>query len=122
MHGGWGNERTQLGTPTNPSMLKNVIDNGIQNGDFEPFIIVCPTDNNTSPQDSANYSRIEDVIADPSFGAYGRLIFPLNESYYSGDTLKDLRLTWYNNIDPDKTVEIVNYMKTHADEGDTIFF
>ncbi len=67
-------------------------------------------------------TRITDVIHDPAFGDYGRLIFPVNDSYYSGDTLGELRLTWYNNIDPAKTVEIANYMKTHAGAGDTIFY
>ena len=42
--------------------------------------------------------------------------------YYSGDTLGDLQLTWYNNIDPAKTVEIVNYLKEHAEVGDTVFY
>lgn len=54
--GGWGNENQTLGTPDNPSGFKNVIDNAIANGDFEPIIIVCPTYNNTSPEDSANFS------------------------------------------------------------------
>ena len=65
---------------------------------------------------------ISDVINDPAFGDYGRLIFPVNSGYYSGDTLGQLRLTWYNNIDSAKTVEITNYMKTHAEAGDTIFY
>ena len=65
---------------------------------------------------------ITEVIHDASFGDYGRLIFPVNSGYYSGDTLGQLRLTWYNNIDPDKTVEIVNYMKTQADAGNIIFY
>lgn len=42
MHGGWGNETTQLGTPNQPSTLKNVVDNGIANGDFEPLIKNAP--------------------------------------------------------------------------------
>ena len=61
-------------------------------------------------------SLISDVINDPDFGDWGRLIFPANTSYWDGTTLEDLRLTWYNGIDPDKTVEIVNYIKAHADE------
>lgn len=298
MHGGWGNETTQLGSPDRPSTLKNVVDHAIADGKIDPLIIVCPTYNNTSPEDSANYtlafytltvnyhnelvndlipavegkystyaestspediaasrdhrafggfsmgsvatwytfvncldqfryflpmsgamdyqgddvdaavsasghapedffifaitgtedfeyrnftnqmegmlgmpsgnfvegknvafrvkegyshdgraameytyngllqfwkaedepmpytvdSKIADVISDPVFGDYGRLIFPVNSSYYSGNTLKDLRMTWYNHIDPDKTVEIVNYMKSHAGAGDTIFY
>lgn len=67
-------------------------------------------------------TKISDVIADPVFGDYSRLIFPVDSGYYSGDTLGDLRLTWYSNIDPEKTVEIANYMKDHAMAGDTIFF
>ena len=67
-------------------------------------------------------TKITDVINDPAFGGYGRLIFPVNEGYYSGSTLGQLRLTWYSNIDPAKTVEIANYMKTHAEAGDTIFY
>ena len=67
-------------------------------------------------------TKISDVISDPVFGDYGRLIFPVDSGYYSGETLGDLRLTWYSKIDPEKTVEIANYMKDHAAAGDTIFF
>lgn len=311
MHGGWSNETTSLGTPDDPSVFKNVIDNAIANGEIDPLIIVCPTYNNTSGEDSADYSlalrltdnyhnelmndlipavegkyssyaesssaddliaardhrgfggfsmgsvttwhtfeycldyfryflpmsgsftsdgsymdeivknsghdwddffiaaftgtddfaassferqienmqeytdsfryadnerdgnltyrkkegyshdgtasmeytyngllrfwhkpevnkaaadsgagkeyytgktKISDVINDPAFGSYGRMIFPVDEGYYSGDTLEDLRLTWYSHIDPDKTVEIANYMKEHAEKGDVIFY
>lgn len=65
---------------------------------------------------------ISDVTGDPVFGSFGRLIFPANTGYYSGDTLGDLRLTWYSHIDPDKTVEIANTMYLHAKAGDTIFY
>lgn len=65
---------------------------------------------------------IADVQNDPAFGDYGRLLFPVNSGYMSGDTLGSLRLTWYNNIDPDMTVEICNYMRNHAETGDTIFY
>ena len=67
-------------------------------------------------------TKISDVMADEAFGDYGRLIFPVNSSYYSGSTLGCLSLTWYSHIDPNKTVEIVNYMKSHALAGDTIFY
>lgn len=56
MHGGWNNETTTLGTPANSSAFKNVIDNAIQNGEIKPMIIVCPTYNNTSSNDSDNFS------------------------------------------------------------------
>lgn len=67
-------------------------------------------------------TSISDVMNDPVFGDYGRLIFPVNSGYYSGDTLGDLSLTWYSHIDADKTVEIANYFKSHAVAGDTIFY
>ena len=67
-------------------------------------------------------TRITDVQNDPAFGDYGRLIFPVNSGYMSGDTLGSLHLTWYNYIDPDKTVEIVNYLKNHAEAGETVFY
>lgn len=56
MHGGWSNETSTFGTPSNPSSFKNVIDNAIQNGEIKPMIIVCPTYNNTSSNDSDNFS------------------------------------------------------------------
>lgn len=56
MHGGWSNETTTLGTPGNPSSMKNVLDNAIADGKIPPLIMVCPTYNNTSGEDSGNYS------------------------------------------------------------------
>lgn len=56
MHGGWSNETTYLGTPDSPAAFKNVLDNGIADGNIQPMIVVCPTYNNTSPEDSGNYS------------------------------------------------------------------
>ena len=67
-------------------------------------------------------TKINDVINDTAFKGYGRFIFPLNESYYSGNTLGALRLTWYSNINPSRTVDIVNYMKSEAQSGKKIFY
>ena len=55
MHGGWSNETTYLGTPENPHELKHIIDHAIQDEKMAPVIIVCPTYNNTSQEDSADY-------------------------------------------------------------------
>lgn len=60
-------------------------------------------------------TRINDVMNDAAFGDYGRLIFPVNTGYWSGTTLEQLQLTWYNYIAPDKTVEVCNYLHAHAD-------
>ena len=58
----------------------------------------------------------------PAFGDWGRLIFPVDDGYYSGSTLGSLRLTWYSNIQSAKTVEIANWMREKADAGETIFY
>lgn len=67
-------------------------------------------------------TTIDEVRNYPAFGDYGRLIFPVNRSYYSGRTLGDLSLTWYSEIRPEKTVEICNYMKEYADAGAVVFY
>ncbi len=67
-------------------------------------------------------TSIREVIGYPGFADYGRLIFPVNDRYYGGSTLGTLSLTWYSNIQPQKTVEIANYLKGHADAGDIIFY
>ena len=35
-------------------------------------------------------TKIQEVISDPVFGDYGRLIFPVASAYYSGNTLGSL--------------------------------
>lgn len=65
---------------------------------------------------------IEQVMEDPAFGNYGRLLFPVNQGYYSGDTLGELQLAYYSHIDPEKTVEIANYLKDRALAGQTVFY
>lgn len=56
------------------------------------------------------------------FGSYGRLLFPVEDAYYSGDTLEELQLTYYSHIDPDETLEIVNTLRERAADGQTIFY
>lgn len=65
---------------------------------------------------------IQTVMDDPVFDDYGRLLFPVDTGYWSGETLGDLRLTYYSHIDPDETVEIVNTLKERALAGETIFY
>lgn len=67
-------------------------------------------------------SKISDVMSDPAFGDYGRLLFPADGGYWSGDTLGNLSLVWYNNIDPDTTVDIVNTLHDRAAAGETVFY
>ena len=65
---------------------------------------------------------VEAVLQDDAFGDYGRLLFPVDTGYWSGDTLGELQLTWYNNIDPEETVEIVNTLWQRAEAGETVFY
>lgn len=65
---------------------------------------------------------VQTVIHDPAFGSFGRLLFPVNSSYWSGTTLGSLKLTWYSHIDPNETVEISNSLRERALFGETIFY
>lgn len=67
-------------------------------------------------------TKIAEVANDPVFEDYGRLLFPVDDRYYSGETLSDLSLTWYSHIDPDKTVEISNVLRERAIRGEKIFY
>lgn len=55
-HGGWSNETTIMGTAQNPSSFKNVVNHAIEDGKMQPMILVFPTYNNTSENDSSDYS------------------------------------------------------------------
>ena len=67
-------------------------------------------------------TKINEVIADPVFHGKGRLLFPVQRRYMSGNTLGTLDLTWYSEIDPDMTVTICNCLKDKAQSGVKIFF
>lgn len=56
MHGGWSNETTYLGIPDKEAVFKYVLDHAMGDGKIEPMIIVCPTYNNESGEDSGDYS------------------------------------------------------------------
>ena len=65
-----------------------------------------------------------DVVNDESFEGFARLIFPANRNIPQNMTLNDVGdiYIWYNHINPDKTVEIVNYMKSEVNKGNRIFY
>ena len=67
-------------------------------------------------------TRIDDVIGDPVFADYGRLLFPVERGYMSGNTLGSLGLTWYSHIDPGEMAEIVNTLRERAAAGETVFY
>ena len=61
-----------------------------------------------------------------AFGDFGRLLFPVDRTVTDDMTLKEISnsstYTWYNYIKPEKTVEIVNYLKNAAEKGQQIFY
>lgn len=67
-------------------------------------------------------SKVSEVFSDPVLEGHGRLLFPMNAGYWKGDTLGDIRLTWYSYIRPEKTAEICNRLHEDASEGNQIFF
>lgn len=69
-------------------------------------------------------TAVQAVVNDPVFGDYGRLIFPVDRPLRDGLTLEDMDevLMWYNDINPDKTVEIVNYLGAQAAAGEPVFY
>jgi hypothetical protein len=69
-------------------------------------------------------TKVWDVIDDPAFAGYGRLIFPADRSIEKSMTLSEVGsiLPYYTYVNTDRTVEIVNYMKTKAEAGEQIFY
>ena len=94
--------------------------NNITNNNSNQTTDLSESTNNVSENEYTADTPIESVINDKAFGDYGRLIFPTQKGYYSGNTLGELQLTWYSEINPNKTVEIANYLKNHALNGDNI--
>ena len=69
-------------------------------------------------------TKVIDVINNKSFKNFGNLIFPIERTIDKNMTLEtcDDLYIWYNYMNTDKTVEIVNYMKDQADYGNQIFY
>lgn len=69
-------------------------------------------------------SKVTDVMRDPAYGDYGHLIFPVDIAVSEDLELKDVEdiLPWYSEVNPKKTVEIVNYMKERVTDGEQIFY
>lgn len=70
-------------------------------------------------------STVADVINDPAFGNFGRLLFPVDRSVSLSMTLAQVSTSnvyvWYTCIHVEKTVEILNYLHSQAVKGEQIF-
>ena len=58
-------------------------------------------------------TRVIDVINDPTLREAGRLLFPAEDWYWSGDTLGSLSYTWYMRPDAQTTVDVVNRLRAY---------
>lgn len=69
-------------------------------------------------------TRITEVMNDPVFENYGKLLFPLNQPIDDDLTLQDIAdvLPHYTYVSPEETVEIVNYLRNQAVSGEQIFY
>lgn len=71
-------------------------------------------------------STVSDVLRDPYFEDFGRLLFPVDRSVSESMTLEQVSsgsvYVWYHYLDPDKTVEIIENLHDRAASGEKIFY
>ena len=71
-------------------------------------------------------TTVGEIKNDPAFGDFGRLLFPVDRTVTDDMTLEDISSSsvyiWYNYIDVDETVAIVNRLKSDAEVGKQIFY
>lgn len=69
-------------------------------------------------------TKVKEVINDPTFKGYGRWIFLVDIKIEDDLTLQNIEeiLPWYSEINPKRTVEIINYMKNNPDKRNTGLF
>ena len=83
---------------------------------------------NSKNKNTVNYftkkSTIADVINNEAFRGFGNLIFPVDRNYNLNTTLDDIDdiYLWYNYIDSNTTVNIVNYLKKEIDDKNQVFY
>lgn len=70
-------------------------------------------------------TTVAEVIADPALGDFGRLLFPVDRNVPSSMTLAQVSTSgvymWYPYIQLDKTIEVLEYLRTEAVAGERIF-
>lgn len=108
-------------------------DNTVRNEPSTPVAVTSvnkPTSDNTGKMEASDtyytqQSTVADVLNDPSFGSFGRLLFPVDRNISPEMTLAQVSTSsvyiWYPYIQVDKTVEILNYLHTQASHGEQIF-
>lgn len=94
--------------------------------------VIQETEAESAVENSADWntytrtSSVKDVIQNPYFRDFGRLLFPVDRSVSEGMTLEQISsgsvYVWYHNIEPDKTVEIIENLHDRAASGEQVFF
>ena len=69
-------------------------------------------------------TKIHDVIDDPAFSGFGRLLFPTLFDIPARLPIKELYylLPAYHTINPENAAEVLNYLKGQAEAGNQIFY
>lgn len=71
-------------------------------------------------------TTVGEIKNNPVFGDFGRLLFPVDRTVSDDMTLEDISSSsvyvWYNYIDIDETVAVVNKLKADAQSGKQIFY
>ena len=71
-------------------------------------------------------STVGEVVSDPAFGDFGRLLFPVDRTVTEDMTLKEVSSSsvyvWYNYIDASRTVSVVNELRERSLAGEQIFY
>ncbi|MBO8415339.1 MAG: alpha/beta hydrolase [Proteobacteria bacterium] len=67
-------------------------------------------------------TTLTEVINDPAFAGFGRLLFPLQPRFVTGSTLGDLTFTFYYPCVPEDTIAVLDNLKGRALAGEQIFF
>jgi acetyl esterase/lipase len=71
-------------------------------------------------------STVGEVIADPAFGDFGELLFPVDRQVSGSMTLEEVSSSrvyvWYSYISPEMTVDIINTLHDRAVAGEKIFY
>ena len=82
-----------------------------------PFVSRAHAENRRFVQSSS----IRSVVSDPAFAGYGRLLFPLDRRFWSGDSLGEIGLAWYTELRPKNTVAVFNFLKEEAQGGVPVY-
>ena len=102
-------ESSQADTSVSPDTEADRSPENGENSEFEPV---------------TRDTLVRDVMNHPAFGDDGRLLFPVDRTIPEDMTLENMGdvLVWYKDINPDKTVEIVNTLGEQAAAGATVFY